>query len=267
MVNGYYVIDAHSHIYPEKIASLAVNHTDEFYSENSKRKGTVEDILNSSHQQSVDKFIVQSVATSKKQVKSINEFIAREVANHSDKFVGLGTMHPESDDIEGDVLHLKDLGLKGIKIHPDIQNFKIDCDGYKKIYENAQKHGLVMLIHTGDNRFDNSNPNRLIPILKEFKNLTIVGAHFGGWSLWDTAPQMLCEFDNFYVDCSSSFAYLTLEQSKKALLTYGEDKVLFATDYPMWNADTEIQRILDMNLSETALKKIFSENAKKVFKL
>ena len=180
MVNGYYVIDAHSHIYPEKIARLAINHTDEFYSENSKRKGTVEDLLTSSHQQAVDKFVVQSVATSKKQVKSINEFIAREVEAHSDKLIGLGTMHPESDDIEGDILHLKDLGLKGIKIHPDIQNFKIDCEGYKKIYELATKHGLVMLMHTGDNRYDNSNPNRLIPILKEFSSLTVIPQEPGG---------------------------------------------------------------------------------------
>lgn len=267
MINGYYIIDSHCHIYPQKIAQLAVNHTDEFYNENSKRKGTVEDLITSSYKQGIDKFIVQSVATSKKQVKSINEFIAREVENNKDKFVGLGTMHPESDDLEGDFMHLKELGLKGIKIHPDIQNFKLDCPGYMKIYELASKHGLVMLMHTGDSRYDNSNPNRLIPILKEFKNLKVVGAHFGCWSLWHTAPEMLCNFDNFFVDCSSSFAYLTLEESKKILLTYGEDKVLFATDYPMWNADTEIKRVLDMNLSDRALKKIFSENAKKVFNI
>ena len=36
MINGkYYAIDAHCHIYPEKIAKLAVDHTDNFYSENS----------------------------------------------------------------------------------------------------------------------------------------------------------------------------------------------------------------------------------------
>ena len=45
MIKGkYYVIDSHCHIYPEKIASLAINHTDEFYSEHSHCKGTIEDL-------------------------------------------------------------------------------------------------------------------------------------------------------------------------------------------------------------------------------
>ncbi len=265
--NKYYVIDAHAHIYPTKIAAIAVQHTDAFYNESSRCKGIVEDLLSNENMAVVDRFIVQSVATTPKQVKTINEFIANSVNDNKSKLVGLGTVHPESLDAEGDISHLLELGLKGVKIHPDIQNFDMDDKGYIKFYELCEKHNLPILVHTGDNRYDHSNPNRLIPILKEFKNLTVIGAHFGGWSIWEEASEKLNGIPNFYVDCSSSFHYLSLKTAKKIILKYGVDRVLFATDYPMWNADEEINKLLQMGFKESDYKKIFSENAKKVYKL
>lgn len=268
MVKGkYYVIDSHCHIYPEKIASLAINHTDEFYSEHSHCKGTIEDLLKNGEKTGIDKFIVQSVATSKYQVKKINQFIANQVNENIDKLVGLGTIHPESDDIEQDIDFLISLGLKGFKIHPDIQGFKLDHNGYMKAFEVASERGIPVLMHTGDNRYDNSNPNRLIPILKKFKNLKVVGAHYGGWSIWEDASKVYSEFENFFVDCSSSMPYLTFEKCCEITKRYGADKVLFGTDYPMWEGTLEIENLLKMDFTESELKKIFSENAIKLYKL
>ena len=120
-------------------------------------------------------------------------------------------------------------------------------------------------MHTGDNRYDNSNPNRLLPILKDFPNLTVIGAHFGGWSIWEEASEKYKGLPNFYVDTSSSLHYISLETAKKIIDNYGVDKVIFATDYPMWNAQDEIDKILQLKLSEKDYIKIFSENAKKAY--
>ena len=268
MINEkYYAIDAHCHIYPEKIAKLAVDHTDNFYSENSFNKGTIEDLISASDKVGIDKCVIQSVATTPKQVQSINKFISDSVNLYQDRFVGLGTIHPRSLDIEGDIEHLIELGLKGIKIHPDIQDFKVDDDGYKKAYKICEKKGLPVLMHTGDNRYDNSNPNRLIPILNEFKNLTVVGAHFGGWSIWEEASEKYKNYDNFFVDTSSSFHYINLDTAKRIIDNYGVDKLMFATDYPMWNAKNEIDTLLKLNLTEEDYIKIFSKNAIKVYKI
>ena len=122
----YRIIDVHNHIYPEKIASAAIGHTDNFYGVTSAKKGTVADVLAQNKEAGIDLSIVQSVATVPKQVKSINEFIAREVQNNKGKLVGLGTMHPDSQDVKGDLEYMLSLGLKGVKIHPDIQDFTID---------------------------------------------------------------------------------------------------------------------------------------------
>ena len=45
MVNGYEIIDAHCHIYPDKIAERAVHGTDTFYDIVSKHKGTFKDFI------------------------------------------------------------------------------------------------------------------------------------------------------------------------------------------------------------------------------
>ena len=266
MVGKFYCIDAHCHIYPEKIASAAVGHTDEFYDIVSKHEGTTKDLLSSGIEAGVDRFIVQSVATTPKQVRRINEYIASQVAENP-CFTGLGTLHPESEDIKGDLEHLVSLGLHGVKLHPDIQGFKLDDYRCLSIYENCEKMNVPVLLHTGDCRYDNSNPNRLKPILDIYKGLTFIGAHFGGWSIWEQASYELSGIENFYVDCSSSFYYIGSEKAKEIILRYGTDKVMFATDYPMWNAKEEIKTLLSMGLSDEDYEKIFSKNAIKAYKL
>ncbi len=265
--NKYFAIDAHAHIYPEKIASRAVAGTDNFYSTTSYGDGTVENLFKVGDAAGIDKYIVQSVATTPKQVKSINEFIAREVSEFPDKLFGLGTLHPDSEDIAGDIEHLIELGLHGVKLHPDIQNFKMDDYRCLKIYEICEKKNLPMLLHTGDKRYDNSNPNRFLPLLETYTNLTFVGAHFGGWSIWTEACKTLAGRPNLYVDCSSSFYYMTDDEIRTVIDAFGVDRVLFGTDYPMWNAKTEVERLLWLGLCEADYKKIFAENAIRAFSI
>lgn len=267
MVDKYYIIDAHCHIYPDKIAARAVAGTSTFYSQPSLCAGTVSDLIETGTAAGIDKFIVQSVATTPHQVQSINNFIAQSVKASGGKFIGLGTLHPDTSDLSGDIEHLKELGLKGVKLHPDIQAFKIDDYRCLKIYEQCEKANLPILMHTGDNRYDYSNPNRLLPVLKIYTGLTVIGAHFGGWSVWDEAKEKLSGIENFYVDSSSSMPYISSDKTREIIARYGADRVLFGTDYPMWSPSAEIESLLKLNLADTDYQKIFSLNAKKLFNL
>ena len=267
MVNNIYTIDAHCHIYPEKIAQKAIAGTDNFYSTKSWGEGTVSHLIKSGTKAGIDHFIVQSVATTPKQVSSINRFIATKAENSGGILTGLGTLHPDSADIKGDVTEILKLGLKGVKLHPDIQGFKLDDYRCLKIYELCEENGLPMLIHTGDKRYDYSNPNRMLPILDTYKNLTVIGAHLGGWSIWESAVDYYREYPNFYVDCSSSFYYLKPETAKSIIRKYTAEKVLFGTDYPMWQQSKEIEYFLSLSLDETEISSILNMNAKKIFGL
>ncbi len=258
------IIDAHCHIYPDKIAQKASDSTGNFYDMPSLLDGKVSTLLNHGKKAGIEHFIVQSVATTPRQVSGINNFIAKSVEESYGKFTGLGTLHPDSEDIEADVSELISLGLKGVKLHPDIQKFKIDDYRMLKIYELCEGK-LPVLMHTGDCRYDYSNPNRMVPILDIYKNLTVIGAHFGGWSIWEEATQKLFKYKNFYVDCSSSLYAMTPEKARELIMTYGTDRVLFGTDYPMWEPEDEIKKFMKIDLTDSQRADILYNNAAKMF--
>ena len=266
MRNGFSILDAHCHVYPEKIASKAAGATNGFYGiDLAPCEGTVSDLMRLGQAAGVDRYLIQSVATTPKQVASIHTFIANEVAQDPASLAGLGTFHPDCDDIAGVVEQILSLGLHGVKIHPDIQRFAVDDPRAMKFYELCEGR-LPILIHTGDRRYDFSNPDRLSRVLDAFPKLAVIGAHFGGWSIWEEASRLLAGRENLWVDCSSTF-YAVPENKKveEMISRYGADRVLFGTDYPMWRPDTELDRFFTLDLSDEARHLILSENAKRVY--
>jgi predicted TIM-barrel fold metal-dependent hydrolase len=261
------IIDAHCHIFPDAIAQKATDSIDLFYGisksgiiDKCAFVGTAENLIKQCDKTGVEGCVVTSVATTPRHAQSINTYIAGEVQLHPDKFIGLGSLHPDSATLEADAEHLIESGLHGVKLHPDIQNFKVDDPKVIRIFEICNKNRLPVLLHTGDIRFDNSNPERVEKILKMFPELTIIGAHFGGWSLWEEAYPTLSQYDNFYVDTCSSFYALSKETTKKIIDAYGTKKVIFGTDYPMWRQREDLEFLFDLGLSDNELDNILHNN-------
>lgn len=260
----YRIIDSHCHIYPDKIAQKASDATGHFYDLPASLDGKISTLLEHGERAGIEHFVVQSVATTPHQVSSINNFIAQAVAESGGRFTGLGTLHPDSADMAADVDEIISLGLKGVKLHPDIQRVQLDDPRMHKMYELCEGR-LPMLIHTGDNRYDNSNPNRLMPILEKYPRLTVIGAHFGGWSIWEEATKKLYGYRNFLVDCSSSLYAISPEKAKELILAYGVERVLFGTDYPLWTPEQEIERFMMIDLTDEQREDIFYNNAARLF--
>ena len=265
-MKSYRIIDSHCHIYPDRIAEKASASTGEFYHMPSRLDGKLSTLLLRGGRAGIGHFVVQSVATSPHQVAGINRFIAGAVAENPEKLTGLGTLHPDSDSMEGDVEELLRLGLKGVKLHPDIQGVAIDDPRMERIYALCEGR-LPILMHTGDSRFDYSNPNRMKPILEKYRDLTVIGAHFGGWSVWEEAAAMLCGYEQFYVDCSSSLYAMPPEKARELIDVYGVDRVLFGTDYPMWEPEAEIDLFMRLPLTEDEREAILARNASRLLSI
>lgn len=262
-----HIIDAHCHIYPDAIAEKAVRSIGQFYDLQMGLSGTAEGLKAAHDAAGITRAVVHSVATTPKQVRSINDFIAKAVKESGGRFTGLGALHPMSADMRGDIEHLLTLGLHGVKLHPDFQRFCLDDPICDEMYALCRDAKLPMLIHTGDKRYDYSNPNRLLLVLKRFPGLTIVGAHFGGWSLWEDAARALCGQKDLYVDCSSSLYALKKETARELIRLYGADRVLFGSDYPMWSPGEELNRLRALDLSGDELEMILGGNAARVFSI
>ncbi len=265
MFEGFKVIDTHCHIFPEKIAEKAAAATDRFYAFKSLYPATAASLAENGTAAGVDGFVISSVATTPAQVSSINRFIAEQAASRPDIFTGIGSLHPRSEDQAACVRELCELGLHGIKMHPEIQGYKVDDDGMMEIYDLCGSAGIPVLLHTGDSRYDNSNPDRLRSVVTAFPKTTFIGAHFGGYTVWEEAREKLAGLENFYVDTSSSLFFIGVYGGKKMIDFYGPDRVMFGTDFPMHDFRQEMRSLLWMGYSEDDTRKMLSGNAEKVY--
>ena len=261
------IVDCHCHIYPEKVAARAVAGIGAFYDIPMNEDGTKATLQKEAAVAGITHSMIFSVATKSAQVASINEFIAGEVAQSGGTMTGLGTMHPLSEDLESDIRHLVELDLRGVKLHPDVQGFCIDDERCMKIYELCGQYHLPVLLHTGDIRYDMSNPNRLRPTVERFPNVTFIAAHLGGYSVWDDAEKTLRGYENLYFDCSSSFAFLSASRAKELIRHFGADHVIFGTDYPMWVPKNEVDTFYSLGLTDEENEQILWRNAKQLFRL
>lgn len=260
-VEAMEIIDLHAHIYPDKIAEKAAAGIGSFYNIKIDCSGTAENLIKNGGEAGISRFFVHSVATAPHQVSSINQFIAQQCKKHS-CFIGFGTIHPLLDSPIEAVEEIISLGLRGVKLHPDTQHFNMDDPRMFPIYDMIQGR-LPVLMHCGDYRYTYSHPSRLKNVLKNFPKLTVIAAHFGGWSLWDLALEYLLD-QNCYVDCSSSIMFLGKKRAKELIGLYGAERVVFGTDYPMWTAQQSVEDVMGLKLRDEELELILNKNARRI---
>ncbi len=256
------IYDFHAHIYPEKIAARAVEGVGNFYQLPMAADGTAETLLKLGKPAGITNYVVHSVATGARQVESVNDFIIREVQEHPDEFTGFGTLHPDYGNLLGELERIKRAGLSGLKIHPDSQRFYVDDKRMYPVYDYLQGR-LPILIHCGDYRYDYDHPRRIRKLLEEFPRLTVIAAHFGGWSVFDVAVEYLQD-KNCYLDCSSSVMFVGKRRALELIRIYGAERMLFGSDYPMWNPAEELSVLQSLGLTGEELDCMLYKNAERI---
>ncbi len=241
------IIDIHTHVYPEKIARKATLSVCDFYGIGSDNTGTTAELLEKGSRIGIEKYLILPVAVRPEQVVGINEFIKSECDAHSE-FVGFGTVHAGMDNITGEVEHIKSLGLRGVKMHPDTQLFNIDDERLYPMYEEIEGR-LPVYLHTGDYRYDFSHPRRLRRVLDDFPKLQVVAAHLGGWSVQDVAQEYLRDTE-VLVDVSSSLMFMSPEKAVEYIRAFGTHRVMFGSDFPLWDPDKEFERFMSLPLTD-----------------
>ena len=260
-----FIIDAHAHVYPEKIAAKAVHAIGAFYDLAMAGTGTSSGLIASGAEAGVTHFIIHSAATVPEQVRPINESIARECREHPENFRGFGTLHPDLEDFDAEIDHMLALGLKGIKLHPDFQKFSVDDPKLDRLYDAAAGR-LPILFHAGDRRYAYSNPHRIAKVVERHPDLKVIAAHFGGFSEWQEASRALYGLPVMF-DTSSSLFELGPQEAADMIRAAGVEKFMFGSDYPMWDHVGELKRFLALPLSDEERKAIFHDNAMRLLGL
>lgn len=258
------IIDFHTHIYPDAIAHKAAQSIRDFYEiTDTELDGTVELLLSTGREAGISRYIILPVGLKPGLVSHINDFIYQQTLQHPE-FTGFGTLHAGMPDLTEECERILNLGLRGIKMHPDSQVFPIDDPRLFPAYEMLQGRAPVIL-HMGDTRYDYSHPRRLRHVLDLFPNLEVIAAHFGGYSMPETAYQELKD-KHCYFDISSSMMFMNDGVPEKYIRAYGAERFVYGTDFPLWDPRTEVKRFLNLKLTPDELEQIAYKNALHILK-
>ena len=255
-----HVIDVHAHIYPDAIAQKAAESIGAFYEMPISFDGTLGTLLQLSKQANISLSLVHSVAITWTRVKSVNNFLMQAVAENPSSLIGFGTLHPDFPNPRKELERIKAGGLLGVKIHPDFQQFYLDDPKSLALFAHMAELNMPLLSHVGDHRYAFSEPVRLVRVLDAVPDLKVIGAHLGGWSIWMDAWKVLAGRPNLWVDCSSSLYAMQPQQAADLVHHFGADRVLFGSDYPMWDPGSEIARILALPLTKAEQAAILHQN-------
>ncbi|NCC86363.1 MAG: amidohydrolase [Clostridia bacterium] len=260
------VIDFHTHAFPEKIAKSAIS-TLAYRCGNCypKHEGTIDSLMQKIKQSKCDKAVVLNIATNPKQQKNVNDF-AISLLSIPD-VIPFGSVHPDSDNAIEELIRLKEAGIKGIKLHPNYQNFFVDDERLFPIYEKVAELGLITVFHSGvDIGLPDPiscTPDRLLKILPIFKGTPVVAAHMGGYLLWQEVLHKLAGTE-IYLDTSYSFSRTPPPWANQIIQKHGADKILFGSDTPWSSTEDEIRFIESLDLTEQQKEQIYYKNAAKL---
>ena len=266
------IIDTHVHVFPEKIASAAVAATLKFYAdavtdemhaptEFPSCAGTLDDYLQRAAGAGIGRAMIFSTATTPRQVESINTFIAS-CCKANPALIGVGTMHPDYPYLSAEVARMKALGLKGVKLHPEIQGFRLDDDRILPLCGLLEDSGMFLIAHTGDYRYGLSSPDRMARLANLFPGMRFIAAHFGCWSQWGMARELL-RLPNLYMDTSSTLGFACRQAAEAAFEVFDPTHIFFGSDYPMWDPAQELERFRSLGLSEELSAMVLGDNFEK----
>ncbi|MEY8390693.1 amidohydrolase family protein [Lachnospiraceae bacterium 45-W7] len=264
------VIDFHTHIFPDSIAARTIEKLENIASVKAFTDGRECSLLSSMEEAGVDISIVLPVVTRPEQFDTVNSFAARLNEKYQEKakrLLSFGGLHPDSLDIKRELRVIKNLGLLGIKLHPDYQNTYIDDLKYMRILDYASELGLVSVIHAGvDIGFPDHvrcTPKRIRKLIDEVAPQKMVLAHYGSFGLWEEAEELLAGED-VYLDTAYTFGFIKNERFLSILKKHGAEKILFATDSPWSGQKESLEYLKGLAIDQRDRERITGENAQKL---
>jgi len=264
------VIDFHTHIFPDKIAARSIAALANVSGITAATDGTLKGLLDSMEKNNVDLSIILPVVTKPSQFESVNKFAVEVNQKYKGKLISFGGIHPDSEDYKAELNRIKELGLPGIKLHPDYQGVMIDDPRYMDIIRYADSLGLIIMVHAGVDiglpEPVHCPPDKAKKVIDAIKPDKLILAHFGGWKQWEEVYELLAG-ENVYFDTSFIFDYIEQEVFFKILKKHGHEKVLFATDSPWSDVGKAVEVMRSMPLAQNVIEDILSGNARKLLSL
>jgi hypothetical protein len=185
---------------------------------------------------------------------NVNDATATFVKAYPERLIGFMSLHPYDANCLDEFERCRtELGLKGIKLGANYQNFDPLEPRALAVYERAQKYGLPILFHQGTSPVRDAPIRLAHPLLMDeiairYPNLKIIMAHMGHPWQAETCV-VIRKHPHLYADLSGNFyrPFSFWEQLVKANEWNVLPKILFATDFPIATVPETIEALRRVN--------------------
>lgn len=189
-----------------------------------------------------------------------NDHMAELQTRFGRSFVALATLHPRGGDESARELEraVRELGLRGLKIHGWLQPVSCVDPCLEPIFETANLLELPVLFHDGTPPFTSSL--QIGWLAERYPRCRMILGHGGLKDLAITAAQCVRRYPNVYLQTCAT----TLLSLRRALEITGPEKILYGSDAgfadPKW-IDYNLRKIRKWNLAPWIESRILGENA------
>jgi len=209
-----------------------------------------------------------------------NDYTAGIVQKYPDRFLGFASVDPHKGKAAVREMEraVRELGLRGLKLHPISQAFFPNDVRFYPLWEKCAELGVPVLFHSGQTavgaglpggggyKLKYAQPIYIDDVAADFPELTIGMAHPGvPWQ--EEQLSVALHKPNVYIDLSGwspKYFRPILVQYANSLL---QDKVLYGSDYPALQPERWLSDFEQLDIKPEVRQKILLDNARKLLKI
>ncbi len=202
--------------------------------------------------------------------------VAQAVQKHPDRFSGLAGLDPTEGMAGVRALEraVKDDGFVGAHFYPHWFELAPDHARWYPFYAKCVELDIPVQLQVGQSLVYDLNrplksvgrPITLDTVACDFPELKLVGIHVGiPWTVEMIA--MSWKHRILYIGCDAHSPRYWPQSFIHYINSYGQDKVIFGTDYPVLDFERTRREIEALGLKEGVLQKLLRDNARQLYRL
>lgn len=264
------IFDAHAHVFPQNVfdkiwAYFDVHHWPIYYRQDEAARAAFLDTHTAA-------YTTLCYAHKPGMAAWLNDYVLRYAAEHP-KAVATGTFHPDDDDVLAYVDAGLKRGLRGFKLHLEVQRFNPADPRLSRVYDLLSEAGAVLTVHTSGHPLPGpfTGVEPFAAMLRLAPRVRIVVAHLAGsdhLDYWRFAGDHPLYFDTAMVGVDYPGFGLVGDELREHVAA-NIDRFVFGSDFPSipypWRHQVEV--VQGWGLTQAQEAQIFYETAAKLYGL
>jgi uncharacterized protein len=197
-----------------------------------------------------------------------NEMIAASMKEFPGRIIGFCRINPNAGEKSTTTAIdrcIRDLGMRGIKLHPEIDHFSLDERLLAPIFDKARDYRVPIIFHTGHTQ--NTDPLAIGYLASQYPMVPVILGHMGCTTATRQAATAGARFENVFLETST--VCRMSHPFAPAVLKVGPEKVIYGSDHPYSPFQMEIEKLTKYAVPYTGwtakeLKKILGGNLRRI---